>query len=322
VSWVPVSPCTSACTADAAPAVDVATRRRRWLRLTAALAGTGTAALRAPMSSARGRRRLLVCAAARVLTAVGVRVEVHSSPTAWPRAGAGRAPGQLVVSNHVSWVDDLALLTVVPGRPVAGREVVDRPVVGSLARRAGIVLLDRARVRTLPATVGEVAGTLRAGTPVTVHPEGTTSCGVELGRVRPAFFQAAVDAAAPVCPVAVRYRVEGGAGSAVAGHLAGEPLWRSAARVVATRGLVVEVHLLPALDPAGADRRELAALAEYAVAAVTEARPPVVAAHPRRPRCSPRPSPGCATTAPSCVPPRSGPGRRSRGAPGARWVTS
>ena len=291
MSWVPVSSCTAACTADAAPPVDAATRRRRWRRLAVALAGAGTASLRAPASSARGRRRLVVCAAARVLTAVGVRVEVHSSPTAWPRAGAGRGPGQLVVSNHVSWVDDLAVLTVVPGLPVAKREVGDWPLVGSLARRSGVVLLDRARIRTLPATVGEVTGTLRAGTPVTVHPEGTTSCGVELGRFRPAFFQAAVDAAAPVCPVAVRYRVHGGAGSAVAGYLADEPLWRSIARVVATRGLVVEVHLLPALDPAGADRRELAALAEYAVAAVTEARPPVVAAHPRRPRVPARPVP-------------------------------
>jgi hypothetical protein len=60
--------------------------------------------------------------------------------------------------------------------------------------------------------------------------------------------------------------------------------------VLATRGLVVEVHLLPALDPAGADRRELAALAEYAIAEVTEARPPVVTAHPRLPRV-PTPAP-------------------------------
>nr|WP_281372143.1 lysophospholipid acyltransferase family protein [Modestobacter versicolor] len=190
----------------------------------------------------------------------------------------------MVVANHVSWLDGLALLTVVPGVPVAKREIGDWPVVGRLLRRTGVVLVERGRLRALPGTVAEVADLLRAGTPVTVHPEGTTSCGVELGRFRPAFFQAAVDAAAPVCPVAVRYRVDGGAASAVAAYLGGEPLPRTLARIVAARGLVVEVHLLPALDPAGADRRELAALAEYAVAEVTEARPPVVTAHPRRPR--------------------------------------
>jgi 1-acyl-sn-glycerol-3-phosphate acyltransferase len=278
------SACTPACAADPVPTVDAALQRHRWRRLAGALGGTWVASVRAPLTSARGRRRLVVCAAARVLTAVGVRVEVHSSPVAWPRTGPGHGPGHLVVSNHVSWLDDLALLTVVPGVPVAERAVGDWPAVGRLARRAGVVLLDRARIRTLPGTVGEVARRLRTGTSVTVHPEETTSCGVELGRFRPALLQAAVDAAAPVCPVAVRYRVDGGAGSAVAGYLADEPLRRSLARVVATRGLVVEVHLLPALDPAGADRRELAALAEYAIAAVTEARPPVVTAHPRRAR--------------------------------------
>lgn len=291
MSWLPVSGCTAACTADPVPTVDAATRRRRWTRLVGALAAAGVAALRARWAGARGRHRLAVCAAAQILTAAGVRVEVTAPSVAWPRAGAGRGPGQLVVGNHVSWVDDLAMLTVVPGVPVADRAVGDWPVVGALARRAGAVLLDRTRMRSLPGTVARTAILLRSGTAVTVHPEGTTACGVELGRFRPAFFQAAVDAAAPVCPVAVRYRVHGGAATAVAFSLADESLWRSVARVVAVRGLVVEVHLLPALDPVGADRCELAALAEYAVAAVTEARSPVVATHPRRPRVPPRRTP-------------------------------
>jgi 1-acyl-sn-glycerol-3-phosphate acyltransferase len=248
--------------------------------LTGALAGAGLAGLRAPLTGARGRRRLAVCAAARVLTAAGVRVEVHPSPVPWPRPG----PGALVVANHVSWLDGLALLTVVPGVPVAERAFGSLPLVGRLLRRTGVVLVDPARLRALPGTVGRVTDLLRAGTSATVHPEGTTSCGVEPGRFRPAFFQAAVDAAAPVCPVALRYRTDGGAGTAVAASLGGEPLRRTLARVLASRGLVVEVHLLPALDPAGAGRRELAALAEYAIAAVTEARPPVVTAHPRTPR--------------------------------------
>jgi hypothetical protein len=277
--WVPRPACTPRCTADPAPTVDPALRRHRWRRLTGALAGAGLAALRAPLGSARGQRRLAVCAAARLLTAAGVRVEVHASPSAWPALRSRSGPAPLVVANSVSWVDALALRTVVPGIPV-----LERGTAGRLVRRTGAVLVDVTRLRTLPGSVAEVSALLAAGTAVTVRPEGTTSCGAELGRFRPAFLQAAVDAAAPVCPVAVRYRVDGGAGSAVAASPAGEARLRSLARVVATRGLVVEVHLLPALHPAGADRRELAALAEYAVAEVTEARPPRVTAHPRRPR--------------------------------------
>jgi 1-acyl-sn-glycerol-3-phosphate acyltransferase len=281
-----VPACVPHCTADPAPPVDEALQRRRRWRLGGALARAGVAALRAPLAGSRGRRRLAVCTAARLLTAAGVRVEVHASPVAWPRQG----PGPLVVSNHGSWVDGLALLTAVPGVPVASREVDGWPVAGRLARRTGVVLVDHERIRALPGTVGRVAGLLRTGTAVTVHPEGTASCGAALGRFRPAFFQAAVDTLAPVCPVAVRYWVDGGAGTAVAAHLPAEPLRRSVARVVATRGLVVEVHLLPPLDSFEADRRELAALAEYAIAAVTEASPSGVPAHPRRPRM-PQPAP-------------------------------
>ncbi|MGY1618655.1 lysophospholipid acyltransferase family protein [Geodermatophilus sp. SYSU D00691] len=271
-AWLPVNDCRAACADDPVPQVDAATRRRRTRRLAGAVL---TGAVRTGL---RPTRRALVCAAAGVLTALGMRVEVHSPAVAWPRPGTGR----LVVSNHVSWLDDLALQTVVPGAPVSRSEVAGWPVVGRVLARSGGVFLDRGRLRSLPGSVREVADRLRAGATVLVHPEGTAGCGVQLGRFRPALFQAAVDSGAAVCPVAIRYRTEpGGDPTAVAGYLADDPLWRSIRRVVATRGLVLEVHLLPALAPAAADRRTLAALAEYAVAAVTETRPPVVAAHPR-----------------------------------------
>jgi hypothetical protein len=195
------------------PTVDPAVRRRRWLRLTGVLAGTAAASLRAPVTGARGRRRLSVCAAARMLTAAGVRVRVVPSPVPWPRTGVGHGPGHLVVATSICWVDDLALRTVVTGLPVGSS-----------------------------ATETRVAELLRAGQTVTVGSAGT------------ALLQAAVGAGAAICPVVVRYRVDGEAGSAVAASIAGATRWRSLARVVATRGLVVEVHLLPALDPAGADR--------------------------------------------------------------------
>jgi 1-acyl-sn-glycerol-3-phosphate acyltransferase len=250
------------------PAADAATRRHRWVRAAGAVTSGVVRTGYVPGSATR-RRKALVRSAADVLTALGVRVEVHAPAVAWPRPGTGR----LVVANHVSWLDDLALLTVAPGSPVAETEVAGRPVVGGLLRRADGIVLDRARIRSLPATVAEVADRLRAGGTVLAQPEGTTQCGGGLGRFRPALFQAAVDAAAAVCPVAIRYRTEpDGEPTAVAGYLADDPMLHSLRRIIAARGLVVELHLLPALR--GGNRRELAALSEYAVAAVTEARVP------------------------------------------------
>jgi len=256
-AWFPTSDCAPACVDAPSTPAGRAARARRWTGLATALTG---AAAGAPD------------AAARALAALGVEVRVLPPAVPWRPAGEGPAP--LVVANHVSWLDDVALMAVFPAlRPVAKAEVAGWPVVGAAARRSGAVFLDRGSLRRLPGTVAEVAALLRDGVPVLVHPEGTTSCGTALRRFRPAIFQAAIDAGAPVCPVALRYRTPAGP-TAVAGYLGGDSLGRSLRRVVATRELVLELHQLAPLHP-GEDRRSLAALAEYAVATAVgvQARP-------------------------------------------------
>ena len=92
-----------------------------------------------------------------------------------------------------------------------------------------------------------------------------------------------LDAGVPVCPVAVRARVAGRPTTATA-QLPGESWWRSAARVLGAVDLVVEVHQLAPIDPRRGTATEVAALAEYAIAAVLETDPPRPLSHPRRPR--------------------------------------
>jgi 1-acyl-sn-glycerol-3-phosphate acyltransferase len=138
--------------AGAVAPVDAALRCRRWLRLAGTLAGTAARSARAPVTGARGRRRLVVCGAARMLTALGVRVRVHATPVAWPRGGPGHL---VVVADRVGWLEGLALLTAVPGLPVTTPEVAGWPLAGRLLRRSGIVVLDPAGRATLPAAAGD-----------------------------------------------------------------------------------------------------------------------------------------------------------------------
>ena len=183
------------------------------------------------------------------------------------RGRALRAGGALLVANHSSWLDVVALLAVAPTRLLAKREVRRWPLVGPLATVAGTVFLDRRRLRTLPRTVGKVAAALRAGRPVAVFPEGTTWCGRSTGGFRPALFQAAIDATVPVVPVRIAYHCAvTGAETTVAGFLGDESLWRSVRRVLSSRDLTITVTVLAALHPAaGADRRRLAGVAESAL---------------------------------------------------------
>ena len=246
--WMPASPCTQACLP--APA------RPSWtqaLRLAAVAAVLLTALATVPFA---GNRWLATCCRA-LLRATGVRLRVTPA-RAWDAWA-----GVLVVANHLSWIDVVALTAVAPVRLLAKCEVGGWPLIGGLARRSGALFVDRAGLRALPGTVAGVADALRAGHAVAVFPEGTTWCGAAAGPFRRAVFQAALDAGVPVRPVAITFRPVG-----TAAFVGAQTLLDSVLRVVRTPGLTCELTLLADLAPAG-DRRALARRAETTIASAT-----------------------------------------------------
>lgn len=276
--WTPISSCGDGCLPPACARVGTAHRLLRLVTAGAVLIAVAAVLATLPLRSPAARDRSLQRCFRRLLAALQVRVEVRGDTRFAP-------PGVpvLVVSNHVSWIDVLALGGVQAARMVGKSEVRDWSVIGPLARCAGTLFVDRDRLRELPETVAELADALRRGDAVAAFPEGTTYCGRPerscrgTGDFRPAVFQAAIDAGAVVRPVALRYRLEGGA-TTVAAFVGSATLWQSVALVAGVRDLVVEVRLLPALDVtdlrwAQADRRALAAAAGAAVHAVTTPAP-------------------------------------------------
>lgn len=296
--WAPTSPCDLGCL-PVPEALRGPHRARRLARLTlrsvalvtVLLAGLAVAVVLPLLGpSALGHARTGWTSA--VLVACGVRVR---------RSGPPAPPGALVVANHVSWLDVMALHAVAPVRMLAKSEVRQWPLLGVMAASAGTVFLDRDRLRDLPDAVADVAAALRAGASIGVFAEGTTRCGRDLGPFRPAAFQAAHDAGAPVVPVAVRYRKHGagdGLVDATAAFVGDDTLVSSLLRVLAARDLVVDVDVRPALDtrvvPTGAARAEARrTLARASAAAIGAALPPPdLGGHPAATRVDGRSRPG------------------------------
>ncbi|MFJ3791555.1 lysophospholipid acyltransferase family protein [Kitasatospora sp. NPDC090091] len=289
--WLPTATCTpEACLTERAPVVALP---QRVLRLTACLTVLLVGiALTLPVRALPGgaRTRLVRFWTRTLLGALGVTVHSTPPPTAGAAGGTAeraagaaagrptgeREPGVLVVANHVSWLDIPLIATALPGRSIAKTEVRHWPVLGPITAWGGTVYLDRDRLRTLPDTVCAVAAQLRAGRPMIVFPEGSTWCGRESGRFRPALFEAAVQAGAPVQPVTIRYRLADGRATSAAAFVGEDGLLASLSRVVAVRGLVAELTFLPAI-PAPVPtshatrrgpRRELARAAQAAVEGV------------------------------------------------------
>ncbi|MEU1132553.1 lysophospholipid acyltransferase family protein [Streptomyces sp. NPDC005900] len=253
--WALDPGCPASCATDPVTRVPRAELVRRYVALAGVLV----------RAAARGERlaepRLLRAEARAVLGALGVRLETGGARCLSAPDGTG--VGTLVVANHISWLDAVALLAVEPVRVLAKREVGRWPVVGTLARRAGTRFIDRGgSPRRLPDMVEELAGDLRGGASVLVFPQATTWCAAAGGRFRRAAFQAAADAGAPVRPVTVAYR-QAGAPTATAAFLGDEDFTTSLRRVAAARGLTVRITAHPPVR--GADRRILAATARQAV---------------------------------------------------------
>ena len=287
--WFPTSPCGTECLP--VPAADAGlVRARRLLRTTVrlgALVATlllgAVLALAAPARGPRRVGRLQAGWSGLLLSAAGVRVVV---------TGPRPVPGSLLVANHVSWLDVLALNRVVELRMLAKTEVRDWPLIGSMAARAGTLFLTRERLHALPGAVAAVAGALREGSCVGVFAEGTTRCGRDLGRFRPAALQAALDAGAPVVPVALSYADTEGAPDAGAAFVGDDSLLASLLRVAGARRTVLTVRVLPVQVPArlgGAPARSRCE-ASRRVAAAIEAALPAPAADVR-PRPTVHPSP-------------------------------
>jgi 1-acyl-sn-glycerol-3-phosphate acyltransferase len=168
-SWLPLSPCTPTCLPP--PAVSAGLTRA--LRLVAIAAVLLTALVTVPVV----RRGPWLSACCRgLLRAVGVRLRVPGGARDWR--------GVLVVANHVSWIDVLALTALSPVRLVAKREVGQWPLIGRLARSAGALFIDRAALRALPGTIAELTDALGQGDAVGVFPEGTTWCGLHDSMLR------------------------------------------------------------------------------------------------------------------------------------------
>ncbi len=260
--WAPTSPCTPDCLSAGGPGVGRLRIAARIVGLVVILLG---AVAGAPLLRARSRDRWLRTCSRGVLRVAGIRLRLCGDPR-FTEEGAG----MLVVANHLSWIDVLALDAVQPVRILAKREVRDWPLLGGLAVRTGAVFVDRAGLHALPGTVAATADALRSGAAVGVFPEGTTWCGAAAGRFHRAAFQAAIDAGVPVRPVAIALRLPDGTPARGAAFVGEQTLVDSLMRVLRLPSLVCELTVLPEIPTSVAsDRRELARRAGEAVGAAT-----------------------------------------------------
>ncbi len=214
--------------------------------------------LRFPALDAAGRHERIRWWSAGVLRHMGLTLEL---------SGTARPGANLLVSNHVSWLDIAALHAAVPhARFVSKADVLRWPLLGWLIRGAGTLFIERERKRDAVRVVHAMAESLRAGDTLAVFPEGTTGPGPEVLPFHANLLQAAIATETPIQPAVLRYADGQHRFSPAVEYTGNTSLLRSLWRVAMASGLHVRVELLPAQATAHADRRALARLLHGMVA--------------------------------------------------------
>jgi 1-acyl-sn-glycerol-3-phosphate acyltransferase len=225
------------------------------------LRGLLICALLFPALDAPRRMRHIARWSAQMLALLGVECRVSGHPHAAP---------VMLVANHVSWLDILAINAVQPARFVSKAEVRHWPLLGWLVACAGTLFIERERRRDALRVVHQVAAALRAGEIVALFPEGTTSDGNGVLPFHANLLQAALSAHAPMQPIALRYSDAHAPLSAAVAYVGDTSLLESLRRVLLADRLRVTLTLLAA-QPATLDRRRAAEHLRAQIAQAIEA---------------------------------------------------
>jgi 1-acyl-sn-glycerol-3-phosphate acyltransferase len=139
-----------------------------------------------------------------VARAMGLRIQMYGAPARTDGHGV------LLVANHASWLDIVALGSVAPVSFIAKDDVRDWPVFGLLARLQDSVFVSREARSTTRTQAETIARRLADGDMIVLFPEGTTSCGNFVYPFKSSLFGALGigtenGAEATVQPVAIAY---------------------------------------------------------------------------------------------------------------------
>ncbi len=186
-------------------------RWRQWFRVlaVAAMFAAGVVAVSVLMPAARiflaGRRAtqwndaIVVTWNRAVCRILNLRLHIHGRPD--PLAG-------LIVANHISWLDIIAIGAQGPCLFIAKREVADWPVLGYLAKRIGTLFVQRGDAAQSAVVAERMVWRLRQGKRLVLFPEGTTSTGNRVLTFQSKLFRPAQQAGTHVQALALRYEGE------------------------------------------------------------------------------------------------------------------
>ncbi len=193
------------------------------------------------------RSRWLQWCARRTLRVFAVQTK-HSG--ALPQSG-------LLVSNHLTYLDIIVLVSLAPAVFVSKSEVKSWPVFGWCASLAGTLFVDRTRRSDVARMNSEIERALGDGNVVVLFPEGTSWNGSEVLPFKSSLLEPIVGTRYPLTVGGIRYAVAAGSVADDICYWGDMTFFPHLVKLMTKRQVIARVAFAPVPEPA-ANRKDLA----------------------------------------------------------------
>ena len=131
-----------------------------------------------------------------ILPFLGIELSVYGTP---PEEAC------ILVGNHISYIDPVAVLHDVLAWPVAKAEVSKWPLIGNMAKNTGILFVERENRNSRADTIKAIDAAVKRGLQIMIYPEGTTNAEPKTLPFRRGAFRLAAKEGFAIYPMAITY---------------------------------------------------------------------------------------------------------------------
>ncbi|MCW8901647.1 MAG: 1-acyl-sn-glycerol-3-phosphate acyltransferase [Gammaproteobacteria bacterium] len=185
-------------------------------------------------------------------------------------SGAVNSGSTMLVSNHISWLDIVAIAASTPVTFVSKLDLKSWPMIGVLAKSSGTVFIKRGSLFSMHQTISNLIDVLNSGRKTIFFPEGTTTTGVGVKKFNSGLFETAHRVGTPVQPVAISYFRNGEPDRDVAPYVDDDHFMLHLWTLLYRGKLELELDFLDEILPEKHSRRELAHLCQSRISEVIE----------------------------------------------------
>jgi 1-acyl-sn-glycerol-3-phosphate acyltransferase len=206
------------------------------------VAGLLLAACLAPFCAPSRKKKIIQWWCKKVLGILNIEVKV-----------SGDSPNKsatLFVSNHISWVDVFALMSIVPLIFIGKSDIKNWPLLGFLARHGNVIFIEREKRLEAKRMNPMLRQLLTSGEQLCYFPEGTTTNGTHLLPFKASLLQTAIDTKTSIQAVAIFYPLKNQKPNIAMSYAGDTTIMQSLKNILHQQNPKVALHFFSAINTA------------------------------------------------------------------------